>query len=222
MMEQGVMTTADIHLRDHEVEVTGSVLRMGSAVAKPTITFDLTRADLFLGGSGADGTLGLRNAGGSTTLQLSTNSQEASATARISLDAATATATLGGSGADGVLHLRDRRGTQRIAMGALASKRADETTIAIDGLLGAITLGGKDIDGDLYLRNGKDAVTVHITGGVDALTRARPDAAILIDGHTGTIRCQRLMVSVDGVVSDLIARIAALEAELKALKKGAR
>jgi hypothetical protein len=220
--EHGIMTAADIFLRDHKVEVSGSLLHMGNPDAEPTITFDLTRADLFLGGSGADGTLSLRNADGSTTLRLSTNSQESSATARISLDAATATATLGGSGADGVVHLRDRRGNQRIAMGAVASKRADETTVAIDGLLGAITLGGKDIDGDLYIRNGKDAVTVHITGGADVLTRPRPEAAILVDGHTGTIRCQRLMVSVDGVVTDLVARIAALEAELKALKKGGR
>lgn len=217
------MTTADIFLRDHDVEVVGTRVSLGATADKPTMVFDVTGGDMFLGGNAADAALALRRADGTTTLHLTTHSREpAPASARISLDAATGKVALGGSGAHGVLHVRDNRGNPRIAMGALGGQREDDTTIAMDGLLGAITLGGKAIDGDLYLRNGNDAVTVHISGGVDFHTRPRADVAIQVDGHTGSVTCRRVVVSRDGVLHDLLAKIEALEAEVAALKRGGR
>jgi len=217
------MTTADIFLRDHEVEVQGTRLSLGATPGKPTLVVDASGGDLFLGGNAADAALGLRRADGTTLLHLTTHSREpAPASARITLDAATGRVALGGSGAHGVLHLRDNRGNTRIAIGAFGSQREEDTTIAVDGLLGAITLGGKAIDGDLYVRNGSEAVTVHISGGPDFLSKPRKEATILIDGHTGTVTCRSLLVMQEGVAQDLLARITALEAEIAALKREGR
>ncbi|HEV7458026.1 MAG TPA: hypothetical protein VGN96_14735 [Roseococcus sp.] len=217
------MTTADIFLRDHDVEVVGTRVSLGATADKPTMVFDMTGGDMFLGGNSADAALGLRRADGTTALHMTTHAREtAPASARISLDAATGRVAVGGSGAHGVLQVRDNRGNPRIAMGALGSQREEDTTIAMDGLLGAITLGGKAIDGDLYVRNGSEAVTVHISGGADFLTKPRPEATVLVDGHTGTVTCRRVVVSREGVLHDLLAKIEALEAEVAALKRGGR
>lgn len=217
------MTTADIFLRDHDVEVVGTKVSLGATADKPTMVFDVIGGDMFLGGNAADAALALRRADGATTLHLTTHGREpAPASARISLDAAKGQVALGGSGTHGVLHVRDNRGNPRIAMGALGSQRTEDTTIAMDGLLGAITLGGKSIDGDLYVRNGSEAVTVHISGGPDFLSRPRAEATILVDGHTGTVTCRRVVVSRDGMLHDLLAKIEALEAEVANLKRAGR
>lgn len=194
----------------------------GPAEAKATLRIDGPGGGLVLGGAGSEGSLTVRGSTDHEFIQISAAVAAGEPAGRIHLNGPAGRATLGGSGADGALHLRDKRGVRRVALGALGSASSDETTVAIDGLLGAITLGGKAIDGDLYVRNSDDKTTVHITGGADSITKPRPEASILIDGHTGTLRCTTLQVKIDGVVTDLVARIKALEAEIVALKKGRR
>jgi hypothetical protein len=217
---RGDMPKSDLFLRNTDIELVAEELRAGVDPARPNLAVDLAQADLRLGGGGGAGTVTLQAAQGGALVRISADTQAQDPPARIMLDGGRGAASLGGGGTDAVLHLRDRQGRARIALGAGTSRREDETTVAIDGVLGAVTLGGQGTDGDVYVRNGAGEVTVHVSGGADPLTRPLPNAAILIDGHSGTLRCRKLLVLADGVVTDLLARIVALEAEIAALKRG--
>ena len=128
-------------------------------------------ANFYLGGSGAEGDISLRDDKGMQTVHL--DGGDANLTLggpghngdigllsddqklRIHIDGGAANLYMGGEGAGGDIALKHHGG---------------ETTVHIDGGSGNITLGGGGSQGDVALVNGDRQQTVHIDGGNGNIT----------------------------------------------------
>lgn len=127
---------------------------------------DGDRANLVLGGEGAQGDIALLDAQGGQTVHL---------------DGGQGNLTLGGEGAQGDIALLNADGHQTVhidggngnlwlggegAQGDITLMNTDgQETIVLDGGEANITLGGGGAQGDLVLLHARDGQTIHLDGG---------------------------------------------------------